>query len=182
MGPGYPQQGFPQGGWPQQGPPPPKRTSALTIFLIILGVVLVLGGGTCAGLIMLARHGMKTVSDSIADGGLVLVSPPAVTAALGKDKKSYVGTWTSSNGSKIAIVDDGSIEVVRKKGSSSESVTDVIAEFRGDDIVVKAVFELVVHVTKPPHQVGDHWEMTADDVEFQRSSAPPSASSSDAKP
>src|SRR4051794_16179198 len=68
--PGYPPQGYgpsPSGygpphqvgpyGMPPQAPPPKRGMSAAAIILIILGIMVVLGGGSCAMCLCIAGQG-----------------------------------------------------------------------------------------------------------------------------
>src|ERR1022692_4533640 len=73
----------PYGGYPQAPMPPKKGMGALGIVLIILGVLFVLGIGTCVGGYFWVKG---KVSDLVDSGALDLVSPPAVTAALAGPK------------------------------------------------------------------------------------------------
>ena len=147
---------------------------ALAIVLIVVGVLGVLALGTCAVGAFWVKRKADAVVASIADGGLVMVSPPAVKAELAGAKKDYVGAWASARGSTLDIDADGNMKLVKDEdgdGGSREAITAPIASFRGDDIEVKLVVTLTIPVTVPPHRVGSpskHWEMTAKGVVFER--------------
>jgi hypothetical protein len=139
--------------------------SALTITLIVMGVILVLGLGTCVA----GAFFLKQQAENLVDGGgLVLASPPEVKAELAGAKKDYVGSWRSTKGSSLDIDAEGNIKMILAEGSAHESVTAAIAAFKGNDIEIHAIVTLAIPVTSTPHAVGDHVEMTAKGVTFQR--------------
>jgi hypothetical protein len=151
-----------------------KGMSGLAIGLIIGGVVLVLGFGTCIGAGWYMGRQLKKVTADLADGGLVLVSPPEVQAALTTgDKKEYVGNWraTSGGGDSLMVIQaDGSFtaEFYSSGGGHTKYTNIPIASFRGDSIEIKPVISVVIDVTQKPHEVGGKWEMTAKGTKFER--------------
>jgi hypothetical protein len=149
--------------------PPKKGMGALGIVLIILGVLFVLGIGTCVGGYFWVKG---KVSDLVDSGALDLVSPPAVTAALAGPKKDYIGSWTSKRGSALNIDSAGHMHYLKAEGGSNEKLDVSIGAFVGDDIEVHVLVKVTVHVTKPPHKKGSMWEMTADGIDFERPDTP----------
>jgi hypothetical protein len=105
-------------------------------------------------------------------------SPKAVTAALQGDKKEYVGSWKTKDPKRSADLEidatgemsyDESPELQAWRAAPPANyVADdfYIAAFEGDDVVVDS--SLRIKVTSKPHLVGDHFEMTANDVEWVR--------------
>jgi hypothetical protein len=171
--PGYPPPGYPPQqpppGYPPQPPPPKKGMSALAIVLIVLGVLALLGIGTCAAGVLWVRSNANRIMAGLVDGGgLVLVSPSAVTAELAGSKKEYVGTWRSAQGSTLDIDPSGTVTFVKDEGGVKKNLTAPIAEFHGDDIVIKIGLPMTLRVTRPPHDVAGHWEMTADGLNLER--------------
>ena len=83
--------------------------SGLMIALIVVGALAVLGLGTCVAGFFLVKAEVKKVAATLGDGGLVLVSPPAVTADLAGSKKEYVGSWRSKHGSTLDIEPNGTM-------------------------------------------------------------------------
>jgi hypothetical protein len=172
--PGYPQQ--PPPGYPQQPPPgypptpPPKKgMSAVAIVLIVLGVLALLGIGTCAAGIFWVRRNADSIMAGLVDGGgLVLKSPPAVTAELAGAKKEYVGAWRDAKGSTLDIDAAGDMALMNEENGTKKKLAAPIAEFRGDDIVIKVGLPILIRVTRPPHAVAGHWEMTADGLTLER--------------
>jgi len=156
---------------PYDAPPPKQGMSTAAIVLIVLGVLGMLLLGTCAAGAYILKKKATAALESLADGGaLVVASPEAVKTALAGPRKDYVGWWKSAGGSSIDIADDGTMRLEKSgegKGAR-QTLTAPIAEFHGDDLVVKMLFTMTVHVTAPPHKVGDHWEMTADGVVYRR--------------
>jgi hypothetical protein len=104
-------------GGPQAPMPVKKGMGALGIVLIVLGIVFVLGLGTCVGGYFWVKG---KVSDLVEGGALDLTSPPAVTAALAGAKKDYVGSWTSKKGSTLDIQSNGQMQYVKVKGSGND--------------------------------------------------------------
>lgn len=149
-----------------------KGMSGLTIGLIIGGVVLVLGFGTCVGAGWYMGRQLKRVGEDLADGGLVLVSPPEVQAALTTgDKKEYVGNWRAKSGdSRMVIGSDGSFtaELYSSGGGHTKFTNLPITAFRGDSIEIKPLIVVLIDVSEKPHQVGGTWEMTAKGITFER--------------
>ncbi len=142
--------------------------STLTIVLIVIGVLLVLVGGTCAvGVILIGREAQK-ISDDLGEGGLMLVAPPEVKADLAGPKKDYVGHWKSKKGSSITIDAEGDMKVDKDEDGTKESLQAPIVRFSGNDIVQKPLITITTHVSEAPHKNGDHWEMTADGIHFAR--------------
>lgn len=149
-------------------PPQKKGLSGLAIALIIIGVLAVLGLGTCVAGVFYVKAKAEKFADSIDGGGLVLVSPPEVKTELAGAKKEYVGSWTSKKDSTLDIDAEGNLRLVRDEGGAKETLTAPIAAFQGNDIQIKAFVTLTIPVTSPPHRVGDHWSMTAKGVTFER--------------
>ena len=114
-------------------------------------------------------HQVKEVKESIADGGLVLVSPPEVVTDLAGPKKDYVGSWTSASGkSTLDISPDGSLKLVQDERGTKETLTAPIAAFLGNDIEIRVGLKFELKVSEPPHRAIDHWEMTARGITFRR--------------
>jgi hypothetical protein len=167
--PGYPQQPPPGYPPPQQPLPPKKGMSAVAIVLIVLGVLALLGIGTCAAGILWVRSNANSIMAGLVDGGgFVLTSPPAVTAELAGAKKDYVGAWRSAQGSTLDIDAAGNMTFAKEENGVKKNLAAPIAEFHGDDIVIKVGLPILVRVTRPPHAVAGHWEMTADGLTLER--------------
>lgn len=148
---------------------PKKGLSPLAIAGIVIGVVFLLGLGTCGIGGYFAGKQLGEVKRNIADGGLVMTPPAAVKTALDSDRKDYVGTWTSKSGhSTLTITKDGMLDYERGESSAKTHLNGPIAEFAGDDVVLKVGIEFRVKVTKPPHPVDGKMEMTADNLTFTR--------------
>lgn len=109
--------------------------------------------------------------------GMTRGSPRAVKAALQGEKKDYVGEWTTQDEKLSAeltidatgeISYDESAALRESRGQQGAYVADdfYIDAFEGDDIVVTWSFR--IKVTSKPHVVGDHLEMTANDLIFVR--------------
>lgn len=144
---------------------------ALAIVLIVVGVLGLVAMGTCAAGAFWVKRKADDVASRFADGGLVMVSPPAVKAELAGPKKEYVGSWKSARGSTLDIDADGNMKLVKDEdgdGGSHEAITAPIASFRGDDIELKLLVTITIPVTVPPHKTGPRWEMTAKGVDFTR--------------
>ena len=137
-------------------PPQKKGLSGLAIALIIIGVVAVLGLGTCVAGVFYVKAKAEKFADSIDGGAVVLVSPPEVKAELAGAKKEYVGSWKSKKDSTLDIDADGNLKLVRDEGGAKETLTAPIAAFQGNDIQIKAFVTITIPVTSPPHRVGDH--------------------------
>ena len=158
-----------QTGMPQ-GPQPKKGMSTLTIVLIVLGVVLALGVGTCAvGVFMVKREAQK-LGDELKDGGLILVAPAEVTTALAGPKKDYVGHWRSHAGSTLAIDAAGNVRLEKDEDGDGvkEKYEGPIASFQGNDIIMKPIITITLHVSEPPHASGPGMEMTLDGIHFAK--------------
>jgi hypothetical protein len=151
-------------------PEPKKGTSTLTIVLIVLGVLFVLGAGTCAVGAVLFQREAKKLGDDMSDGGIVLVAPPEVTAALAGAKKDYLGNWRSRGGSTLAIDAAGNIRLEKDEDGDGvkENFEGPIARFDGNDIVMKVILTITLHVTEPPHPSGPGMEMTLDGIRFAK--------------
>lgn len=104
-------------------------------------------------------------------------SPKAVTTALQGDKKDYVGEWSTKDGTHSADIDidatgeisyneSSALRATRGQIGNYEADDLYITAFDGDDIVVGS--DLRIKVTSRPHLVGDHLEMTANDLVFVR--------------
>jgi hypothetical protein len=141
---------------------------ALAIVLIVVGVIALIGLGTCAAGAFFVKRKVDRVAAGIADGGLVLTSPPAVKAELAGPKKDYVGSWRSAAGSSLDIDPDGNMKYQKEEGGSKETITAPIASFRGNDIEVKFGVTLTIKVEEPPELVGSTWQMKANGVAFER--------------
>lgn len=148
--------------------PQKKGLSGLAIALIIIGVVAVLGLGTCVAGMFYVKAKAEKFADSLDGGGLILVSPPEVKAELAGPKKDYVGSWRGGKNSSLDIDAEGNLKLVRDEGGAKETFTAPIAAFQGNDMQVKAFVTLTIPVTSPPRRVGDHWTMTAKGVVFER--------------
>lgn len=149
--------------------PKKKGMSTLTVVLIVAGILLVLALGTCTAGAIWVGHKAKEVKENIADGGLVLASPPEVTAELEGPKKDYVGAWTSASGrSQLDIKADGSLALVQNEHGATEKLTAPIAAFAGNDIELRVGLTFKIDVSVPPHRVGDRFEMTARGIAFHR--------------
>jgi hypothetical protein len=159
----------------EQPPPPKSGPSALTIILAVLGVLVLLAIGVCVALFFyIKREATRLVGEAIDGGGLVMASPAAVTSELAGAKKAYVGSWKSAHGSTLDIDASGYMDYEKDEDGdgNKESIKAPIAAFHGDDMEVKLVVTLTVHVTGAPHKVGDTWEMTADRVTLTREVRP----------
>jgi len=158
----------PYGAPPQ--PPPKKGMSTLAIVLMVLGGIFLLGLGTCVAGAFWLKNKTEGVMSELADGGggIILVSPPAVKAELAGPKKAYVGAWHGSGGNSLVIDAEGNLKLEKHKGGGNESWNAPIAAFSGSDMEIKVLVKVVIKVEKAPHKVGDHWEMTADGVAFER--------------
>ena len=160
----------PYGGYPQAPAPPPKRgIGTLGIVFIVLGVVLVLGVGTCVGGILWVKG---KVSDLVDGGSLDLEAPLAVTSALAGPKKDFVGSWTSKKGSVLDIDSSGRLRLQKAEGGGSTKLEAPIGAFVGDDIELHLIVKVTIRVTRPPHKKGSTWEMTADGIDFERADTP----------
>ena len=156
-----------------QPPMPKKGMSTWMIVLIIVGTLFLLVLGTCAAGVIWAERKASDFAKDMADGGIVLVSPPAVTAELAGAKKEYVGSWESAKGSTMSIAANGNfIRELDEDGDRHKERTEApIAAFVGDDMQVKLIVTLVFHVNAPPHQVSGVWHMKVDGVDYERKSA-----------
>ncbi len=157
---------------PQGYPPPQKQgMSTLAKVLLVFGVLAMLGIGTCAAGAFWLKGKATEVAESLADGGggsIVLVSPPEVKAALAGPKAAYVGAWRGTGTNALDIGADGMMRFVKGEGRSDSTMNAPIAAFRGNDIEMKAFITVTMKVSEAPHQVGDHWEMTVDNIKLQR--------------
>jgi hypothetical protein len=157
---------------PQQPmqPPPKKGMGALGIVLIILGVLFVLGLGTCIGGYFWVKG---KVSELVEGGAIDLTSPPAVTAALAGPKKDYIGNWKAKSGSSSLDIDSsGQMHYQKSRSGNNENINAPIGAFVGDDIEVHMLVKLTIRVTKAPNKKGAKWEMTADGIDFERPDTP----------
>ncbi len=104
-------------------------------------------------------------------------SPKAVTTALRGEKKDYVGKWSTKDSTRSAELDidamgeisyneSSALRASRGQSGNYEADFRQITAFEGDDIVVGR--QLRIKVTSRPHLVGDHFEMTANDLSFVR--------------
>jgi hypothetical protein len=143
-----------------------KGLSTVAIVLIVLGVLLVLGLGTCVGGVYWAK---SKVEKELADGGgVTLVAPPDVKEALAGPKKDYVGSWKSKRGSTLDIAETGEMRLNVDEGGGKETLTAPIARFKGDDMEVHMIVTVTIAVAKPPHQEGGTWRMRAKGIDFER--------------
>lgn len=143
--------------------------SVLAIVLIVFGVLALLGIGTCAAGILWVRSNANSIMAGLVDGGgFVLTSPPAVTAELAGSKKDYVGSWQNAQGTTLEIQANGNVSFAKNENGVKKNMNAPIAEFHGDDIVIKVGIPIVIRVTKPPHAVSGRWEMTADGLLLER--------------
>jgi hypothetical protein len=155
---------------------PKKGMSTLAIVLIVVGVLLVLLVGTCGIAGYFVGRTVSEVKQNIADGGIVLVAPPEVRAELEADagaKKDFVGSWTSKSGKSTLDIDaDGNLKLVKDEGGTKQTLAAPIADFKDNNIRVRLGLDFVLVVSEPPHRVnggvGDHWEMTADRITWER--------------
>jgi hypothetical protein len=147
-----------------------KGLSGVAIGLIVFAVICVLALGTCVAAGFYVGRKAKEMKAEIADGGLILVSPPEVQTALSADKNDYVGLWKATNDSYIDIKPDGIMSFeLHDRGGGSEKFTNIaISSFEGNDIVIHPVIKMVIKVSEPPHRVGDHFEMNARGTTFMR--------------
>ncbi|MBK8937884.1 MAG: hypothetical protein IPM79_09635 [Polyangiaceae bacterium] len=156
--PGQGQQGFGQHGAafgaPGPGgklpPPPPKKSKAGCIIGLAVGALFL---GTCA-----------------VGGGIFAMSfgsGPAVPS----DKEDYVGCWVGKD-VRLKISKDGSINYLKKKGSSSKEINGMhIREWKGDDFVVGVSFmSTKFEVSEPPEKDkdGKRFKMTVDGIDLVR--------------
>jgi hypothetical protein len=104
-------------------------------------------------------------------------SPKEVTTALHGEKKDYVGSWSTKDGKhsadlkidasgEISYNESSSLRATRGESGNYEADFLHITAFEGDDIIVGR--DLRIKVTSRPHAVGDHLEMTANDLSFVR--------------
>ncbi len=104
-------------------------------------------------------------------------SPKAVTIALHGEKKDYVGAWSTKDGTlsadlrvdgtgEISYNESSALRASRGQKGNYEADFLHITAFEGDDILVGT--SLRIKVTSRPHVVGDHLEMTANDLSFVR--------------
>ena len=153
-----------------QTPPQKKGLSGLAIALIIIGILLVLGMGTCAVGVYFVKKEATKLTEGMADGGggLMLESPAEVKAELAAGKKDYVGSWKSARGSTLDIDENGNFKLVYDEGGVKETLTAPIGAFRGNDIQIRIMITITVAVSSPPQRVGDHFTMTAKGTKFER--------------
>jgi hypothetical protein len=158
--------------------PPTKRTNSVKI-LVLVGAVLLAALGSCVtGLFWLkAKAGGGTVVELVERVmPITFFAPSAVKAALAGPRKDYVGWWTAGEDVQLFIASDGNLKWERRQDDPTgrvpsytvETIEAPIAAFAGDDIVVKLVFKKVLRVSRPPHEVGEHWEMTVEGVSLKR--------------
>lgn len=136
---------------------------------ILVAVVVVVVIGSILGTIGLfwVQRKVADVAKDVADGGLVMVSPPEIVAELAGAKKGYVGEWRGRE-TTLDIDPQGNVRWVRGTGESSEKLSAPIAAFIGDDMEFRAVIKITLAVSEAPHEVGDHWEMTVKGVKLRR--------------
>jgi len=146
--------------------------STLGIVLIVLGAMALLCVGAIgAGVYWVKGKAEKLVAEA-GDGGfgVVVQSPEEVRAALAGEKRDYVGSWHSERGSSLEIKEDGSLSLAKAESAGRSTRFSLpIAAFRGDDIVCKAGFAMVIKVSQPPRQLDGDWELVADGIAFHRS-------------
>ena len=135
---------------------------------IALGVVVVIG--SIAGVLLLfwVQRKATEIAGNAKDGGIVLVSPPEIVAELAGPKKGYVGQWRG-NDTVLDVDAQGNVRFERVTAAgSTEKITAPIAAFDGNDMKFRAFIEFTIAVSEAPHEVGDHWEMTAKGVKLRR--------------
>jgi hypothetical protein len=84
-------------------------------------------------------------------------------------KKNYVGAWRSAGGSALDIDSAGNMTFDKSEGSVKKRLSAPIAEFRGDDMVIKIGLPIVIHMTEPPRSAAGHWAMTRLPTPYRRS-------------
>jgi hypothetical protein len=158
-----------------QPPVPKKGLSTGMIILIVVGVVFLLILGTCAAGVIWAERKASDFAKDMAEGGVVLVSPPAVTSELAGAKKEYVGAWKSKKGSTMHIASSGNfLRELDEDGDGVKEKTEApIAAFVGDDMQVKLIVTLLFRVSEPPHQVSGVWHMKVDGIDYERTGTTP---------
>lgn len=159
-----------QHGQPQYPQQPPKSGSSLKTVLIVLGVVMVLGLGTCVGSCLYIKSAASDMVQSMADGGMPLSSPEEVRTALAGAKKDYVGEWKSAGGSELTIDESGSLHIEKKEGNNKNNLSAPIAAFEGDNIIIKVFVKVTFRVTAPK-RVGNEFEIVVDGITFRRSAS-----------
>jgi hypothetical protein len=148
-----------------------RSSDALGVILAILGVMALLGLGTCVGVYALVKRGTAAVVASMGDAGspISIVSPAAVTAELSGAKRAYVGAWRSAAGSVLDILPNGQVTYdKREPGQANEKITVAIAAFHGADIELRVLAAIVLNVSVPPRRVGGGWEMVVDGATYTR--------------
>jgi hypothetical protein len=106
-------------------------------------------------------------------------SPETVTTALRGEKKDYVGKWSTKDTTlradldidatgEISYNESSALRASRGQQGNYEADFLQITAFEGDNIVVGRSGSLRIKVTSRPHVVGDHFEMTANDLSFVR--------------
>jgi hypothetical protein len=84
------------------------------------------------------------------------------------EKAAYVGEWQQPT-MYLLITQEGSVRYKRLKGGASTSVEGPLKGFSGDNFDVGVgPMKTTFIVDKPPHQVGEKWQMTVDGVELTK--------------
>jgi hypothetical protein len=87
-------------------------------------------------------------------------------------RASYVGDWQAEN-LRLTITAGGEVHYFRQRGNSRTTIDMPLKAFEGDDFIVGfGPFTTRFKVSKPPHQEGNVWKMTVDDVEVVRGLTP----------
>jgi len=92
----------------------------------------------------------------------------ACAKPLAPERLPYAGEWAGA-GITLIIDADGRVEYHRKDGTASKSIKAPLKEFQGDNFVVGiGSLATTFIVTAPPHQEGDAWKMTVDNIELTK--------------
>jgi hypothetical protein len=84
------------------------------------------------------------------------------------DKAAFVGEWQSPV-MYLLITQDGSVRYKRLQGGASKEIEGPLKGFSGDNFDVGiGPMKTTFVVSKPPHQDGEKWKMTVDDVELTK--------------
>lgn len=96
------------------------------------------------------------------------VNEPAPTTALPSDKLSYVGYW-EGRGVSFEMTQEGRVKYVKRKGTTSKSVSAPVRKFEGDNFQA-GVWLLAedFKVSQPPVFSDGAWTMTVNGVKLHR--------------
>ncbi|MBP9113680.1 MAG: hypothetical protein KBF88_12785 [Polyangiaceae bacterium] len=147
-------------------PESPQKNNTLKVVLLTMVGIFVLGAGSCAACGLLVTSKAKSMVSGLADGGAMLVSPPAVISELAGPKKGYVGSWTAADGSTLEISAAGQFSLQKRGGGNNSNISAPIAAFAGDNIVVNLFVTLTYRVSKSPGATGT--EMVLDGITFTK--------------